>query len=239
MLFHRLDILWFSFSLSHICKFLILPASFLYADMHFIVKNPAMSGYLIVLILTEKIFLISNLIQWYRIEYKDLIRGEVCMRSIEFAIKMELDGEQYYTEQAEKHKNTNLHTVFLTLAKDERKHANILKDRLSHLTPELSDTTSYSEYKNIFKQAEDFNSSIKETLDQVDIYSFAMDKEKEAIELYKELLANATDEQDREIFEFLIREEETHYAILEDIVSHVSRPSEWVESAEFGLREDY
>ena len=53
------------------------------------------------------------------------------------------------------------------------------------------------------------------------------------------MLAEATDEQDKEVFEFLIKEEETHYSILEDIVSHVSRPIEWVESAEFGLREEY
>lgn len=161
------------------------------------------------------------------------------MRSIEFAIKMELDGEQYYMEQAEKHKNTNLHTVFLTLAKDERKHANILKDRLNKLTPELSDTTSYTEYKNIFEQAEDFYSSIKETLEPVDVYLLAMEKEQEAIDLYREMLSEASNEQDKAIFEFLIKEEETHYAILEDIVSHVSRPIEWVESAEFGLREEY
>ena len=68
-------------------------------------------------------------------------------------------------EQAEKHKNTNLHTVFLTLAKDEENML-ISKDRLNKLTPELLDTTSYSEYKNIFEQAEDFYSSIKEILIQ-------------------------------------------------------------------------
>ncbi len=33
---------------------------------------------------------------------------------------MELDGEKYYLEQAEKNKDTNLATVFKLLAKDER-----------------------------------------------------------------------------------------------------------------------
>ena len=103
----------------------------------------------------------------------------------------------------------------------------------------MSDTTSYTEYKNIFEQAEDFYSSIKETLEPVDVYLLAMEKEQEAIDLYREMLSEASNEQDKAIFEFLIKEEETHYAILEDIVSHVSRPIEWVESAEFGLREEY
>ena len=51
------------------------------------------------------------------------------------AIRMELDGEKYYMEQAEKHKNSGLYTIFLTLAKDERKHAQILEDRMKQLTP--------------------------------------------------------------------------------------------------------
>lgn len=161
------------------------------------------------------------------------------MRSLEFAIKMELDGEKYYLEQAEKYKDTNLHTVFLELAKDERKHAKILRDRANLLTPDLLGTTSYDKYRNVFQDAGDFDSAIKETLDQLDVYYLAMDKEKESIDLYREMLSEATDQNDKEIFEFLIKEEEIHYAILEELSSHVSRAKEWVESAEFGVREEY
>src|SRR5690554_323275 len=138
------------------------------------------------------------------------------MRSYEFAIRMELDGEKYYMEQAEKHKNSGLYTIFLTLAKDERKHAQILEDRMKQLTPDLSETTSYDEYKNVFQDAPDFQNAIKETLGQLDIYYLAMDKEKQSIELYKEMLEDAKDEQDKEVFSFLIREEETHFNILEE-----------------------
>ena len=53
------------------------------------------------------------------------------------------------------------------------------------------------------------------------------------------MLEKATDEKDKEIFRFLIKEEENHYLILEDMASHMGRPEEWVESAEFGLREEY
>ena len=68
------------------------------------------------------------------------------MRSFEFAIKMELDGENYYREQAEKHKANGLYTIFLNLARDERKHAQILEDRMT--TDARPDgTTSYDEYK--------------------------------------------------------------------------------------------
>ena len=161
------------------------------------------------------------------------------MESYEFAIKMELDGERYYKEQAKKHKDSGLAVVFLTLAGDERKHAQVLRDRMGDLIPELSDTLSYDEYKNVFKEASDFHSIIKEDIDQLDVYSLAMDKEKSSIDLYKKMLKEAQTDEDLKMFEFLIKEEETHYRILEEIWTHVSRIQEWVESAEFGLREEY
>ncbi|HWQ41417.1 MAG TPA: rubrerythrin, partial [Desulfosporosinus sp.] len=40
-------------------------------------------------------------------------------------------------------------------------------------------------------------------------------------------------------FEYLIKQEEDHYTIIEQLVSLLSRPEEWVESAEFGVREEY
>ena len=109
------------------------------------------------------------------------------MRSYEFAIRWN-SMVKYYMEQAEKHKNSGLYTIFLTLAKDERKHAQILEDRMKQLTPDLSETTSYDEYKNVFQDAPDFQDAIKETLGQLDIYSVARDQEQHSIELYKEML---------------------------------------------------
>ncbi len=43
-----------------------------------------------------------------------------------YAIKMELDGEKYYKEQAKLNRENNLYNVFMDLAKDESDHAKIL-----------------------------------------------------------------------------------------------------------------
>ena len=67
----------------------------------------------------------------------------------------------------------------------------------------------------------------------------ALEKEKESIELYEKMLEDAVDEKEKMLFKFLIKEEKEHYKLLNDLVLLVSRPEEWVESAEFGLREDY
>ena len=51
------------------------------------------------------------------------------MNNFEFAIKREIDGENYYLEQAEANKGNALSTVFLSLAKDEENHAVFLENK--------------------------------------------------------------------------------------------------------------
>lgn len=161
------------------------------------------------------------------------------MDNLDFAIKMEVDGEIFYSEQAEKHMDTNLHKIFLSLAKDERKHADILRRKKDKLTFNLVDTDILDQYKNVFAGADDFHSEIKSDLSQLDVYILASEKEKKSIELYKKMLSQATDEEQKKLFQFLIKEEEAHFELLDDMASHVIKPQEWVEDAEFGRREDY
>ncbi|HOV69962.1 MAG TPA: hypothetical protein PLZ84_06515 [Clostridia bacterium] len=64
----------------------------------------------------------------------------------------------------------------------------------------------------------------------------AYEKEKQSIELYRDLLNQFPENKD--LFEFLIAQEEDHLKTLGLILEFV-RPGQWVESAEFGVREDY
>ena len=161
------------------------------------------------------------------------------MNSMEFAINMELDGQKYYTEQAEINRDNDLNTVFILLAKDEENHARILQNKFNDLTYELQDNKTRSNFKNVFKETPDFKNKIKEIPSQLDLYKFALEKEKQSIDLYKKLLSESTDDITKKLFEYLIKQEVEHFAILEELVLLVSRPDEWVESAEFGRREKY
>lgn len=161
------------------------------------------------------------------------------MNSLEFAINMELDGEKYYLEQAEINKDNSLKTVFLLLAKDEENHARILRNKSSELSNVLKDSNTLSESKNVFKGIENFKSEIKEIPNQLDLYRAALEKEKQSIDLYHKFLSEATDDKAKELFKYLIKQEEDHYAILDELVILINRPDEWVESAEFGVRKEY
>lgn len=156
------------------------------------------------------------------------------MNIFEFAIKMESDGEKYYNEQAEINKDNGLNTVFLMLAKDEKMHARVLQQKASQQAYDLSDTETLSESKNIFKNLE-----FKQSPNQLGVYRSALQSEKDSIALYRKYLAEATDDESKQLFEYLIKQEEDHYTVIEQLVLLVSRAEEWVESAEFGTREQY
>ncbi|EHQ89831.1 ferritin-like domain-containing protein [Desulfosporosinus youngiae] len=161
------------------------------------------------------------------------------MNPLEFAIKMELDGEQYYARQMEINENNPLRSVCLLMAEDEKKHAEILKNKLNGLPFELTNTNIRNETKNIFADLKDVNVPGKMLPSQLDFYRTALKLEQESINLYTHLSDKAEDIQVKEVFDFLIQQEKYHYETLEELVALISRSEEWVESAEFGIREEY
>ena len=160
------------------------------------------------------------------------------MDILKFAIDMELEGEKYYIEQAEINKDNSLKNVFVMLAKDEEYHAGILKNKLDGASYELKDNDTSAESKNIFKGIGDYKNEIRDVPHQLDLYRAALEKEKQSIELYEDLLTEATDDDEKNLAQFLIKQERDHFEILEEMVIRINRPNDWVESAEFGIRKE-
>ena len=151
-----------------------------------------------------------------------------------YAIKMELDGEKYYKEQAELNRENSLYNVFMDLAKDECDHARILEDKARGLLYRPNAPVRPF-VQNVFAKSD--KKEFSRVSDQVDTYKMALEKERQSIDLYKKLSGESPG--DKEIFDYLISQEEEHCEILEEILKIASRPQEWVESAEFGEREEY
>lgn len=159
------------------------------------------------------------------------------MNSIELAIGMELDNKRFYLEQAEKTDDNGLKSIFHTLAEEESIHARILKNKAETLPYELIDT--YGEIKSIYLEIGKYKNVVRKFPNAADIYSLALQNEKKSLYLYGEMLRDAADEKEKTIFRFLVEQENSHYKVLEQLLEMVSRPGEWVESAEFGIRKEY
>lgn len=161
------------------------------------------------------------------------------MSILEFAVNMELEGEKYYTEQADLNKGNSLETVFLMLAKDENMHAKVLQNKTNKLTYDLIPNETLSVAKNVFSDLAAVKDGIKQNPNQLDVYRLALENEKQSIALYQKYLSEATDDNTKKLFEYLIEQEEDHYTIIDQLVALISHSEEWVENAEFGLRKEY
>ena len=167
------------------------------------------------------------------------------MNVLEFAINMENDGEKYYREQAVLNSGNGLFVVCSMLADDEANHAVLLRSRYESGSFVPDEGNNVDRVGNVFSGLGDINYGDKDISGQLDFYRLAADRERASIELYSEMLGEALGQDgvdgkaDVLLFEFLIRQEEEHLRVLEELVKLLSHAEDWVEDAEFGNREEY
>jgi len=157
------------------------------------------------------------------------------MNLLEFAINLEHDGEAFYRKQAELNKDNHLYGMLVALAEDEKMHARILADKRD----EFSDlpASNIPKDQSIYNDEEYFRTEYKQVPDQLDFYRQALEKEQESIDLYKKIMDE--NPKDNRLFGYLIKQEEKHYSLIYDLITLLERVESWVESPEFGIREDY
>jgi len=155
------------------------------------------------------------------------------------AIIMQQEGECYYTARAEQNAQNALKDVFALLAEDEKRHQMILQASRNKLPVELKDNGTAEKVRDLFSGLDWLKQEIPAPVEQADVYYAAFEMEKKAVELYEKLLAASLDPDEKALYAFLIDQEEQHTDIMEALYRHINRPNEWVEAAEFGLREEY
>ena len=161
------------------------------------------------------------------------------MNSLDFAIQMETDGSKYYSEQARMNKGTSLAKIFLVLAEQEKQHLEILWKIAEMDFSKLPDNRNLIKTRSIFAGMENFKDEIRENPTQVEVYETALEMEQKSVDLYTKLKSEADNDKDKSILQYFIEQEKVHYEILDELVMRIRRPDTWVESAEFGAREDY
>lgn len=161
------------------------------------------------------------------------------MTALEFAINMELDGQKYYLALAEKNTGNKLHVVFTLLADEEKKHAGILQNYSGSFAGVPDHDAALSNAENVFTQIE-FGSKpeLKMYIEQADVYREAREKEKQSVALYRKMLSETSDAAEKELFAYLVTQEEEHFSLMDALVELLDR-SKKVVSAEFGMTNDY
>ena len=168
------------------------------------------------------------------------------MSVLDFALKMEIDGEQYYRKQAKKVKYEGLKVILEALADDEHRHYGIVLALQHPANNHPAVDVSVSTVKNVFEIgknkefiAKDKESIAKLTAEPLDIYLAALLKEEESVNLYKKMLETVEGQSNKGIIEKLVHEEEQHVQVLGNIIEMFNHVNEWVESPEFNHQKPY
>jgi len=161
------------------------------------------------------------------------------MDIFEFGMKMELDGEAYYREIAEKSTDKGMKTILELLADSEVKHYNVLKKMKEHADPTLAAVTMVPEVKNVFEQMKAGDGNLDADVSHVNMYKQAKEVEAKSEAFYREQAEAADTPEVKKFFTNLANEEREHGVILGNICDMLGRPDTWLENAEWRQMEEF
>lgn len=160
------------------------------------------------------------------------------MNTLDYAIEMEYDGEEYFRKQAEINKDNGLYVVCGMLAEEEKKHALLLENRKNHTPYQLTASDFLSNARNIYTGMKGIELEGTKYPGQLDFYRIVCEMEKKSIDLYQKFLTDVTDEEDKKIFMYLIEQEKQHLEAFEEMSRLLQNAEWWIESPEFGRRNE-
>ncbi len=160
------------------------------------------------------------------------------MNSIDYALKLELDGKAYYEKQANLSDDERAKEIFKMLADDEQRHYEIINGFKSK-SYRYESTDTFKTTKNIFSEMLDKNEKFNVEISALEVYGKAVEMEKESVKLYSDYAKKTNVAEEKEILEKLAKEEKKHQIVLENLMEFIRKGDEWVESAEFSHLDEY
>lgn len=150
------------------------------------------------------------------------------MNAVEIAIKMETDAIAFYREAAAKVRNKVGQKMFLSIAEDEKRHLDMLKEIFQGLDIHIGDVSPMKNIKTIFEEhKQEMMERVRATEDELNAFKIAMDMEKEGIEFYKRQASEAPSPKERALFERLSKEEDQHFAVFSNTYFFMHDTGSW------------
>lgn len=160
------------------------------------------------------------------------------MNAIDYALKLEKDGEAYYTKQAQCSEDIQLKKLFEMLANDEQRHYEIIsgfKDKNYN----YKGTYTFKTTRNMFSEMLIDKKCFEIDATNLEAYEHAVEMEKESVKLYLDQAKQTSEPSEKEILLKLAAEENKHQIILENLMDFVRKGLDWTESPEFSHLEEW
>jgi rubrerythrin len=164
------------------------------------------------------------------------------MDIFEFAMKMEMDGKNFYLQHAAQAPSPELKRILEELAGDEQKHFEIFKSLQEGLPTKYEEarrTTILSSVKNVFEAMKTENKDYAFPAGAQKVWEEAREIEKKSENFYREKANEVTSDEQKQILNRIADEEHKHWVTVENIIKFLDRPQHWLENAEWGHLEEY
>ena len=150
------------------------------------------------------------------------------MNVIDVAKKMETDAIKFYSEAANKTAYPAGRKMFETIMEDEKRHLEIITKLIEGLDVHMDDVHPLKNIKTVFeKMKDDMMERVAATSDELEAFKIAMQMEKEGLDFYTKLAAEAETEKEKGLFEKLIHEEQQHYNIFASTYDFLNDTGNW------------
>lgn len=160
------------------------------------------------------------------------------LESLKTAIKLEQDGRTFYQEATQRAANPLAKSVFETLADEELVHIETIKafhcalqekGTCQELGGLLDDKPQpKARLENVFQKARRaMDETIKADTGSLEAYQAAMELEQRAYNMYKRLVADTADDMARKLYQFMLEQENEHYAFLKETRDYLENPANW------------
>lgn len=154
------------------------------------------------------------------------------MKVIDFAVRMERHGRDFFKDLASRAEEPGVRGVFARMAEDEEK---MLRTIRSLNVPDV-ESAALDGLENVFEGRMEEGREVRRPLDA---YLFLMEVEREVCRLYEEALRHEKDPQARRLLRRIASEEERELRSLEEVYDFINAPNEYLAWQEFSNLDEF
>jgi rubrerythrin len=163
--------------------------------------------------------------------------NDAALVALNRAIELEVKGQRFYLEAAERTTNPKGAEMFRSLADDEVIHERILRRQLDALTqgegwmvPEGVAEVKADLTTSLFPEDEEaFQKAVQPDASDQDALLFALQIENESFDLYRDLAQTTDNPNGKRMYEYLANAERGHFELLMLNYEHLSTVGSWAE----------
>jgi len=161
------------------------------------------------------------------------------MNIFDFAMKMELDGKAYYEKLAAETAVVGVKSILTSLAADEQKHYEIIRDIKSGIDPKMADSTVLETAKNLFEEIVADRSIVVGLKKSLDGYQHARKIEADSVKLYEDMAKKEENPENVQLLLRIANEEKKHFNILDNLYDYVLAPQNFLAWGEFSNLKEF